>query len=263
MSIIKIDATRCQKDQLCIMECPFHCLIEGEDGVPFLDTEKEQFCMKCGHCVAICPTAAVSLDGVSPEICEPAQAYPLLSPLKMATLLKNRRSIRTYRNKPVPRETAAEVLEMVRWAPTAKNGQPVQWLMVDNRKKIEEIGELVIEWLRSLHIEPAVVAAWEKGDDIILRQAPLLAIAHAPKNGIKPVEDCCIALTSLELAATTFGIGSFWAGYFMTAAQNFSPLQQFLALPEENQVYAALGMGYPKMIYHRIPSRNKTVVHWL
>lgn len=263
MKLIEIDGAQCRKDQLCVIECPFDCLVEGEDGVPFFDSAKEQFCMKCGHCVAICPTAAVKLEGVSAGECEPGQRYPLLSPVEMAALFKNRRSVRIYRDKPLARETMAELLDMVRWAPTAKNGQPVEWLMVDDRAKIAEIAGLVIEWLRGLNIQPEVVAAWDGGEDIILRRAPLLAIAHAPRKGIKPVEDCCIALTSLELAATAYGIGSFWAGYFMTAAQNSPPLQQLLGLPEGNQVYAALGMGYPRLRYQRIPARREAAVRWM
>jgi hypothetical protein len=48
-----------------------------------------------------------------------------------------------------------------------------------------------------------MVEAWNRVEDMILRGAPLLAIACTAENALKPVVDATIATTFLELAAST------------------------------------------------------------
>ena len=110
---------------------------------------------------------------------------------------------------------------------------------------------------------PELVTAWDAGNDLVLRDAPLLAIAHATAEGLSPVIDSTIAATSLELAATACGLGSCWAGYFMHAAPHQKLIAERLTLPAGHNVCAALMMGYPKLTYHRVPPRKKSAVTWL
>jgi nitroreductase len=243
------------------VECPFYLLEQKAGDIPSLVANGETFCLRCGHCLTVCPSGALSFDGVAPESCEPTDAA--LDPSTMAALLKNRRSVRHFKDKPVARSEMAELIEMVRWAPTAKNVQPVEWILVDDRATIRELARLTVEWTRSLKVAPELSTAWDAGKDLVLREAPLLAIATAPTDGLCPVVDATIAVTSLELAATAYGIGSCWAGYFMRAAQNDPPIAERLHLPAGQQVGAVLMMGYPKFDYHHIPPRNKASVTWL
>jgi len=263
MKLISIDSEKCKKDGICIEECPFNILVENADGIPEMAPGADAVCMKCGHCLAVCPAGAVTLEGVSPESCEAARKYPIVDESTMEALLKNRRSVRVYKNRPVPREAIDHLMEMVRWAPTAKNLQPVHWRLVDDREKIREMARLTIEWFRADGMFPEIVNAWEAGEDMILRDAPLLAVAHTPTNGLNPPADCAIAATSLEIAATAYGIGGCWAGFFMRAANNYGPMADYLNLPEGHAVYAALMLGYPKFKYHRIPRRHEGNVSWM
>ena len=90
-----------------------------------------------------------------------------------------------------------------------------------------------------------------------------LLIAHAAEKGFCPEADCSIATATLELAASAMGLGACWAGIFMMAANNYIPLIEYLHIPEDHKVYAALMMGHPKLKYHRIPSRNESKVSWI
>ncbi len=263
MKLITVDAQKCKKDGICIEECPFNILIANADGIPEIQPGEEAVCMKCGHCLAVCPAGALTLEGTSPDSCEAALKDPAVTESAMEALLKNRRSVRVYKDKPVPRETVGRLMEMVRWAPTAKNLQPVNWLLVDDKEKIREMARLTIEWFKETGVFPEIVETWEAGEDMILRDAPLLAIAHTAHDALNPPGDCSIAVTSLELAATTCGIGGCWAGFFMRAANNYAPLADYLNLPEGHGVYAALMLGYPKFRYHRIPERQEAIVNWM
>ena len=263
MDLIRIDTEKCKKDRLCIIECPFNILREDSDKFPEVTPGAEILCIKCGHCLSICPTGALTLDGATAENCELSRKGVIVNVADMEALLKNRRSVRVYKNKPVEREHMEHLLDMLSWAPTAKNLQPVHWLLVDDKEKIQELARMTIQWFKIAGVFPEAIEAWKAGQDMILRSAPMLAIAHAANDALRPEVDCTIAATSLELAATSYGIGGFWTGYLMRASNHYEPISEYLNLPEKHAVYAALALGYPKLKYHRIPRRQQTKVRWL
>ncbi|BCS96622.1 nitroreductase [Desulfoluna limicola] len=264
MQLITIDKDKCKKDGICIAECPFNILKENAGGVPEMIPGGDATCMRCGHCLAVCPSGALTLEGAAPAACEPVKKEWSMDAGAMEQLLKTRRSVRVYRDKPVSHEIAGRLMDMLRWAPTAKNLQPVHWTLVDDRTKIRTMAGMTIDWLRDSNMFPEMVSAWENdGEDMVLRGAPLLAIAHAHKDALNPQADCTIAMTTLELAASAMGIGGCWAGFFMGAAQQYGPLEAYLDLPEGHHVYAALMLGYPKFSYQRIPAREGEKVRWL
>ena len=58
------------------------------------------------------------------------------------SLLKTRRSIRKYKNQPVEKEKIEKCLEAARWAPSASNRQPWEFVIVkeeNTRKKLSNI----------------------------------------------------------------------------------------------------------------------------
>src|SRR5262249_40072096 len=57
-------------------------------------------------------------------------------------LLRFRRSVRGFRNMPVPHELIEKILEAARWAPSAGNSQPWEFLVIENRKTIQELANL-------------------------------------------------------------------------------------------------------------------------
>jgi len=186
--------------------------------------------------------------------------------------LKGRRSIRAYKDQPVTRETMERVLDIARYAPSGHNSQGVKWLVIGRRRELQELSALVAEWMRlmlekrpdfalSLHLD-RTLARWDSGEDVILRGAPAVVVAHAEKDNRMAPVSCTIALTYLELAATGLGLGCCWAGYFNAAALSFAGMQQVLALPEGHQAFGSMMVGYPKFQYKRLPERRQPEVSW-
>jgi len=273
MPLFNIDQQKCQRDGLCAAECPAKIIeIIGKDGFPAPVAGSEEFCIECGHCVAICPHGALSLQTMSPQDCLPIQKELFLTPEQCEHFLRSRRAIRNYKEKPVPRELLQNLIETARYAPTAHNSQPVHWQVIENPAEVRRLAELVADWMRSLLAQNAefaislhmdkVVTAWDKGIDRILRGAPHLVVAH----GLSPLpasqSSCIIALAYLELAAPSFGLGSCWAGYFTAAATFYPPLQEALALPKNHLTYGAVMVGYPQYRYQRMPARRKPEITW-
>jgi nitroreductase/NAD-dependent dihydropyrimidine dehydrogenase PreA subunit len=261
----QVDNQKCNKDQICVVECPARILEMTEQG-PVMRDGGEDACIRCGHCVAVCPVAAVQLDFLSPEECLPVSSKVLPDTQQAELFLRSRRSIRTYRKKPLPKEILEKALDIASAAPTGSNRQPVKWLVFYEQKDVETIAAHVTDWMRYMlanHPDVAanfnmekLVADVDKGIDRICRNAPHLVFAYASKEFGIAAADCHTALAYLELALPAFGAGSCWAGYIYFAASQWPPLAAFLAVPEEYQLHGGVMAGYPKFVYHRIPSRN-------
>ena len=273
MRQINIDIEKCRHDGICAAVCPMNIIeMKDDSSVPELVAGQEDLCIQCGHCVAVCPHGALSLDGIKTEDCPPVRAELTLGSEQVEHLFRSRRSIRTYKEKAVEREKLARLIDMAHYAPTGSNSQQVQWLVINSREQLQIIGGMIIDMVRGLiqaghplakayRLERSV-AAWEAGKDPVLRGAPALVVAHAPQAYPLAQVDCSIALSFLDLAAPTFGLGACWAGFFMMAAAQWPPLQQALALPEGNACFGALMIGYPQYKYHRLPPRKEAVVNW-
>ncbi len=77
---VSIDHDKCKRDGLCVQECPMRLIeIKGED-YPAPIKSAEEFCVNCGHCVAVCPQGALSLATMKPEDCPPVKPEMQLTP---------------------------------------------------------------------------------------------------------------------------------------------------------------------------------------
>lgn len=268
-----IDKEKCTRDGMCTETCPMG-LIEREDAASFPAPTEEagMLCVQCGHCVAVCPHGALSLETIMPEQCPPIHKDWHLTPEQTEHFLRSRRSIRAYKDKPVDKELITRLIEIARFAPSGHNSQPVQWLVIYDRTEIQKLAGMVIDWMRymlkqqpdvanSLHMD-RVVGRWEKGRDTVCRNAPHVIVAHASKEDRRAPVASTIALAYLELAAPSFGLGACWAGYFNAAAASWPPLQKALALPGDNISLGSMMVGYPKYKYHRLPPRKDPHIIW-
>ncbi len=130
---------------------------------------------------------------------------------------------------------------------------------------------MTIDWLRGLlEQDPTFaeliraevfVSGWDSEIDVVTHGAPHLILAHAQKDSV-PMGDCNIALTYLELAAHSMGLGACWAGMVQVGATYDPALAQALQLPEDHMSFGALIIGYPKYKPSRIPMRNDAQVVW-
>ncbi|MBU4534303.1 MAG: nitroreductase family protein [Euryarchaeota archaeon] len=62
--------------------------------------------------------------------------------------MRNHRSIRNYKNKLVSPDIIEEVVDIVRYAPTGMNTQPVKWVILESPEKVKELSRICIDWMK-------------------------------------------------------------------------------------------------------------------
>jgi nitroreductase len=85
---------------------------------------------------------------------------------------------------------------------------------------------------------------------------------HGDKQWGFGAEDCTLAISLLDLYATSLGLGCCWGGYFYSAVNAHRPLFEDLGLQDHHKAYGAIMVGHPKFKYRRIPLRNPPQVTW-
>jgi nitroreductase/NAD-dependent dihydropyrimidine dehydrogenase PreA subunit len=270
-TLLSIDESICTYCGECAAACPMG-LVTVENCLPKTPNDAAERCVLCGHCIAACPELSLNHAGLDAE-----DGFPLLAdwrstPQMVEQLIKGRRSIRRYRPDAVEKSTLLEILDIARYAPTGVNSQTVEWLVIYDREEVKKLAGSVIEWMRELgeknqliggRYDPSLlVAAWEGGYDPILRGCPHVIIAHGSEKDHFAPSSCTIALTTVELAALPFELGTCWAGFLHLAARSSSKVHESLGLPTGNIMHGGLMIGYPQESYHSIPPRKPLNISW-
>lgn len=259
MNLIKVDKSLCTKCGACIKVCPTTALCMKEDGP---EDNNLNSCIACGQCAAVCPCGA--LDNVKTPLCNQTEMedFKALDPKIAEYFLRSRRSIRCYKNTPVPYEELLKLVNIGHFAPTASNSQGVSYIIVRDKKILEKSTEIIVKWMEDnieLHWSfPRHINNYRKnGIDSILRDAPHIILATAPKDFTNGRANTISALSYIELFAPTLGLGSCWAGLFeFCAFSNYYPLLDLFNIPKDKVVTGALMVGYPKYKYKRLVDRN-------
>jgi len=273
MGFLKIDESKCNKDGICASECPTAIIgLKDKNSFPAIIAGSEESCLICGHCVAVCPHGALSHTRVPIEACPPVEKDLVLNERQVVQFLRSRRSIRVFKDKAVEKEKIQHLIEVARYAPTGSNSQLVEWFVITGRDKLRALSGMAVEWLRdvvagktkrvALPYMPAIIAAWDVGYDAILRDAPSLVVAYAPRAASNGMVDLTLALTYLDLAAPAMGLGTCWAGLLQGALLASPDLKQKLGLPAEYPYHYPMMLGYPKFKYHRLPERKTPKITW-
>lgn len=272
MPLFTIDPDKCNRDGLCAADCPSGCIVFEKGMLPVPHEKKQAYCLSCGHCMAVCPTDAIRLARFEEG------GVPLDKSLKISfeqaeQFLKGRRSVRAFKKEPVARDRLETLLTATGYGPSGHNARPTRWVVAATPDKVAGVAEATARWMRDqvagetplaarLHLS-GIVRAWDQGVDMICRNAPALAVACGPKQGVTPREDAVIAVTYLELAANAAGLGACWCGYVLLGATFDQGLRDLLGVPGECAVYGALMLGHSVRKYTTIPPRPRPDVNWL
>jgi nitroreductase/NAD-dependent dihydropyrimidine dehydrogenase PreA subunit len=295
MYTITIDRNRCKKDGLCASVCPAEIFVQRE-RLTIPELMNEDTCIACGHCVAICPQSAIRHSEFPSSEIRTIQVEEMPTEEQVMTLLKSRRSIRAFRDKPLAKETIKRIIDGARFAPSGHNSQSTQYLVVQDSAVLNQVSATVIEYLEfeirrfanplfrtlasladrekaesGLHEIPKfkrMIQAFESGADPILNGAPALLAFHAPRTvGFADV-NAQLALQNASLVAHALGIGHFYTGWVLAPCR--APMARswnrripsLTGIPPGNELHGALALGYPVPRFKNIIERRSPQIIW-
>ena len=137
--------------------------------------------------------------------------------------IRTRRSIRKYRQEPIPNEKLESIFEAARLAPSAANRQPWRFVVVQDADRKKALAEAA-------------------NNQTFLRDAAAIVAALGdPDVSARWFEkDPMIALEHMALAATALGYGTCWIGAFDEDA-----VKRLLKIPVKMKIVALLPIGIP------------------
>jgi len=152
-------------------------------------------------------------------------------------IIKIRRSVRSFDDRPIEKEKMELILEAARLAPSSCNSQPWRFVVVDDKvllKKIakaQPLGPNVNKFLESAGV---IIACVDEPKLFIHKAADMV-------NRDNQRIDVGIAVEHMVLVAAELGIGSCWIGWFSE-----KKVKELLRIPKKKTVSVLLALGYPK-----------------
>lgn len=258
-----IDEDRCIRCGECVLDCPLK-IINIDDDVPFIKPVNEKKCIHCQHCLAVCPTGAVSIFGINPDKCVPASSSARAE--QTDALIRNRRTVRRFRQENVPADKLEQLIKTASNAPTGENHMGVTLNIIDDIDQMKIFKDKVTAKLEEMdkagtlpkeaRFFAKVARAYRMGNDVMFRGAPHLIVASARKDSPAPYEDAMITLSYLDIAAYSMGLGTVWVNFLMNAFYLAPELTELLSIPTEDRLVFPMLLGVPDVTYHRGVKRD-------
>ncbi|MCS7181369.1 MAG: nitroreductase family protein [bacterium] len=160
--------------------------------------------------------------------------------MEILRVLKERRSIRKYQKKEVSKNIIEDIIDCARFAPTAINIQPWEFIVITDEEMRKKI---------------ASITDYGK----FIKDAPVCVVVFCKETKYY-LEDGSAATTYILLAAKSYGLGSCWvAGDKKNYAEK---IRELLQVPQGYKLISLISIGYPDE-EPKVKKRSlKEVLHW-
>lgn len=169
------------------------------------------------------------------------------------TMIKERRSIRKFKNEVVDRNLMKEIVDVSKYAPSWVNYQIARYTFVDKEDIIKRIAKegvngfvYNIDTLKEA--KNVLVLSYIEGKSGKIEEA-----GYDAKTNIWEIFDAGIAAQTFSLAAHAKGIGSVIMGVI-----NDKAISEIINLPKGEKVAALIVYGYPEGEHPKAPTRFDT-----
>jgi nitroreductase len=146
--------------------------------------------------------------------------------------IKGRRSVRAFKKLDLPQEILEKILDAARWAPSAGNIQPWEFIVV---RRMETKLKLVKAALDQRFIAEAPVVV------VVCANVDMSAMSYGSRGqNLYCIQDTAAATQNILLATYALGAGACWIGAFLE-----DTVRKVLDLPPEIRPVAIVPIGYP------------------
>ncbi|MCE5235329.1 MAG: nitroreductase family protein [Clostridiaceae bacterium] len=191
--------------------------------------------------------------------------------MELMTAIEARRSIRRFKNDPLPRETILSILDAARLAPSGKNMQPWRFIVVQNKAR-KEMADILHTALENRRAGGVASTGSAENTFRIMAEAAATVFVFSRRDVFHPeareINDYVTSLVDAQsiggaiehmlLRATELHIGSLWI------ADTFFAYPELCAwLEEDSLLLAAVSLGYADEAPEARPRRTlEKMVKW-
>jgi nitroreductase len=201
--------------------------------------------------------------------------------------IKKRRSVRSYKPDPVPRDAIETIIDAGNWAPTGLNQQCWRFVVVEEdafRRKLAAAAlptwqKAIDHWLGSQNDQIRAYLTdlfsrclgWPSQPyEEMLRRGRELAegmywgapvIIFCIGTAAHAAQECAMVCQNMMLAATALGLGSCCVGFGARVTDD-EVIVEALELKENEKIYGPIVVGYPEIV-PQPPPKKPPVVKWL
>jgi len=148
--------------------------------------------------------------------------------MQLTNAIKTRKSVKRFLDKKPDWRKIIKAIDMARFAPTAGNQFCLRFILIQDKKKIEQLSEASQQdFINKAHFVVAVVS-----DDTKLKQL------YDKRGTIYARQQAGAAIQNFLLALTEQGLATTWVGHFVE-----SQIKRTLELPSEINVEAIFPIG--------------------
>jgi len=208
-------------------------------------------------------------------------------------VILERRSTRKYKDKQVPEALIRRILEMARFAPSAGNSQPWRFMVIRDKKMIEDMERYVrlrckilkffLDWRTSplgklawlyaqmgarimpndMHPIPmSAIGLIADGKLDLFHGAPTVILIFKDKRGAaKPEVDVGICGQNMVLAAHSLGLGTCWIG-FVELLKYGIKWRRKLGISFPYDLAEGMAIGYPVAHPDGMIERELREIEW-
>lgn len=189
---------------------------------------------------------------------------------EVLNVIKQRRSIRKFKDMQISDADLNLILEAASYAPSGSNSQTWIFTAIQNQEILRTLNEMVRQAFLNLELGekdyPAKIAAKKRAvheNYNFYYHAPTLIVVSNIPNYPNAMADCATALENVFLAAHSLHLGSCWINQ-LTWLQNNQKIRDFLELlklPKDHVICGSAAIGYIDGEMPTAPARKKDVIH--
>lgn len=143
-----------------------------------------------------------------------------------------RRSIRKFQQKKIPLGILKKLVNAGRLAPSAGNLQPVEYIIVNDKEKCQEVF-FCTRW--AIYLADGTPSESYRPNAYIV----VLLNRNKPTHALS-LADCSAAIENILLLAVETGLGSCWIG-----SLDRDKLREVLKVPRHCEIDSVIALGYP------------------
>lgn len=161
--------------------------------------------------------------------------------MELIDAIRGRRSIRRFKDKPVPMELVREVLDAANYAPSAKRGEQWRFTVLTGGSKDAFVAFFDAELDKFIEDHGVEDAGSSKNSCRIMNEAPMLVVVwNSGEYGWTTEEhSVAAAIQNMLLRAYDLGLGSLWIGDVYYA---YDAIRRYFG--KEWKLSGAVSLGY-------------------